>query len=334
MAGAKAGGAELFFERLAIAQGQAGEIVLPVIRADAEREQRLREGGLEPRSFAFGGALDLLTKRRVGKCLRAFAPDITVAWMGRAAQMTPPGDYVLAGRLGGYYDLARFKDCRYLLANTAGLKKWIIGQGFDAGRVFVVPNFVADHRGAVAADLPVPAGCKIVLGLGRLHRNKGFDVLIAALTRLPESVHAVIAGSGPEGEDLRTLAARAGLSQRVHFLGWRQDVANLMAAADVFVCSSRSEVLGNMVLDAFSAQKPVVATMADGPMELIEPGKNGVLVPVDSAIALAAGIEGVLDMPVQADAMAKAGRAVFEARYSEIAVLAAWRQTLAGLVAA
>jgi glycosyltransferase involved in cell wall biosynthesis len=160
--------------------------------------------------------------------------------------------------------------------------------------------------------------------LGRLHRNKGFDLLLGAISRLP-GVHAAIAGDGPERVALERLAKHAGVADRVHFLGWREDTAALLAACDVLVCPSRSEVLGNVVLEAFSARRPVVASMAEGPRELIEPGRNGVLVAQESAIALAAGIEGVLRNPGQTAAMVQAARGRYEEMFSEEAVVRRWR---------
>ena len=130
---------------------------------------------------------------------------------------------------------------------------------------------------------------------------------------------------------MQTLAQQAGIADRVHFLGWREDVPALLAACDVLVCPSRVEPLGNAVLDGFSAARPVVAAASDGPRLLIDPGRTGVLVPVDSGVALAAGVEGVLADPVRAAAMAQAGRAMFEATYAEAAVLAEWRRFLSSV---
>jgi glycosyltransferase involved in cell wall biosynthesis len=92
------------------------------------------------------------------------------------------------------------------------------------------------------------------------------------------------------------------------------------------VCPSRAEPLGNVVLEAFSAGKPVVAAMAEGPAWLLGGGQRGVLVPVESGIALAAGIEGMLGNPDMAARMAAAGRTHFEAAFSEASVVASWRQ--------
>jgi len=328
MAGAAAGGAELFFERLCAGLADAGDEVLPVIRRDAGRAARLRAAGLAPVQLGFGGALDFWTRGRIARRLAAFAPRVAVAWMGRAARHAPAGPWVLVGRLGGYYDLRQFARCDHLVANTPALVEWIRGQEiFPAARVHYVPNFSADFWGAAPARLNVPPGAQLVLAMGRLHRNKGFDILIAAVSRLP-GVHAAIAGDGPERVALERLAQHAGVAERVHFLGWRVDAGALLAACDVLVCPSRSEPLGNVILEAFSARRPVVAAMAEGPRSLIESGRNGVLVARESAIALAAGIEGVLNNPGRSAAMVEAARRRFEADFCEAAVLAQWRDFL------
>jgi glycosyltransferase involved in cell wall biosynthesis len=325
MAGALEGGAERFYERLIPALSRAGDSILPVIRHHGERATRLRQAGAPPAELPFGGRLDVLTRPRLALSLRRFAPRVVFAWMGRAARHAPVGPWVLVGRLGGYYNLARFARCDHLVANTAGVADWITGQGFPAARVHVLPNFVPVLFGARAAVLPVPAGAKVILSMGRLHRAKGHDVLLAALTRLP-GVHAVIAGEGPERGALEALARRAGVADRAHFLGWRHDTAELLAACDVLVCPSRQEPLGNQVLEAFSAGRPVVAAMAEGPAALLAGGQRGILVPVDSGIALAAGIEAMLNNPAMAQNSAAAGRAYVQAHYSESAVVQAWRE--------
>jgi glycosyltransferase involved in cell wall biosynthesis len=324
MAGARAGGAELFYERFCAALAGIGDDVLPVIRLDGARAARLRAEGLAPVQFGFGGAADFWTRPLLARALRRFAPRVAVAWMGRAARHAPVGDWVLVGRLGGYYDLRQFARCDHLVGNTAGVADWIVKQGFPAARVHVLANFVPDLAGSPPAMLPVPPGAPLVLAMGRLHRAKGFDLLIGAVSRLA-GVHLAIAGEGPERDGLVRLARHAGVAERVHFLGWRQDRAALLAAATVLVCSSRSEPLGNVILEAFSARVPVVASMAEGPRGLIESGRTGVLVAPESAIALAAGIEGVLRDGRQRAAMVAAARSVYEARFATGPVLADWR---------
>ncbi len=330
MAGAATGGAELFFERFCAALARAGDEVLPVIRRDPARAARLVQAGLAPVQLGFGGVADVWTGWRARRVLQRFAPEVAIAWMGRAARHTPAGSWTLVGRLGGYYDLRRFAHCDHLVGNTQAMVDWIVGQGFPPARVHLLGNFCPDLAGAAPSVLPVPQGAPVVLAMGRLHRNKGFDILLAAISRLP-GVHAVIAGEGPERVPLERLAAHAGVAGRVHFLGWRADTAGLLAASTLLACPSRSEPLGNVVLDAFSAGRPVVASIAEGPRALIESGRTGVLVAGDSAIALAAGIESVLQRPAQAAAMAEAARARYEADFAEAPVVARWRDFLASV---
>jgi glycosyltransferase involved in cell wall biosynthesis len=324
MAGAHQGGAELFYERLLPALHDAGETVLPIIRRNESRAARLTEAGTPPLQRGFGGRLDLLTRLRLRRDLTRFAPRTAIVWMGRAARHTPAGAWVLIGRLGGTYDLRQFAHCDHLVGNTPGMVAWIRAQGFPAHRTHLLPNFAPDVAGAAPAALPVPPGARTILAMGRLHRAKGFDVLIAAMTRLP-AIHAIIAGDGPERAALTDLAARAGIAARTHFLGWRTDTASLLAACDLLVCPSRHEPLGNVILEAFSASRPVVAATAEGPSWLLEGGTRGILVPAESGIALSAAIEAMLANPDMAARMAAAGRAHFETHFAQAPVVRAWQ---------
>ncbi|MCX7384382.1 MAG: glycosyltransferase [Alphaproteobacteria bacterium] len=329
MAGAEHGGAELFYERLCLAQARAGDAVLPVIRRNPARAELLRAEGMAPVELSFGTALDLLTRPRIARALREFAPRVAVAWMSRAAMHVPRGDWVNVGRLGGYYDLRYYKRCDHLVGNTRGIAAWLREQGWPAERAHYLPNFVNDFADTAPASDLRPAR-PLLLGLGRLHPDKGFDTLIRAMSHLPGAMLA-IAGTGPEEGNLRALAAREGVAERVDFLGWRRDAGALLRAADVFVCSSRVEPLGNMVIEAWSARRPVVAVAADGPRELIRDGADGLLVPHEDPAALAGGIARALDDAPLAARLAAAGRARFEAEFAEATVLEQWRGFLAAV---
>ncbi|OYV58729.1 MAG: hypothetical protein B7X01_03520 [Acidiphilium sp. 21-62-4] len=105
----------------------------------------------------------------------------------------------------------------------------------------------------------------------------------------------------------------------------------MLKAADLFVSSSRHEPLGNMVLEAFSAQTPVLAAAAEGPRETIRDHVDGILVPIDDAAALARAARMLLASPAQRAALAAAGRARFEAEFAAAPVVATWRATLSRL---
>ncbi len=335
MAGARDGGAELFYERMCVAQAGAGETVLPVIRSEPARAARLAAAGLEPVGLRFGGPLDLLTRPRIARTLRAFRPDIAMTWMSRASMHAPRGPWVLVGRLGGYYDPKYFRACNHLVGNTHGIVAWLRARGIAESRTHYLPNFVDDCAGtapAARASLGIPADAPMLLGLGRLHRDKGFDIALRALARLP-GAHLAIAGSGPEEAALRSLAASLGVAGRAHFLGWRRDAGALLAACDVFLCSSRGEPLGNMVLEAWSARRPVVALAALGPAELIAADETGILVPLEDEAALAAALARVLAGRDLAQRLAAAGRERYERDFMQAPVLAAWRRLFEQLIA-
>lgn len=328
MAGAAAGGAELFFERLCMAQAAHGVPVLPVIRRNAERAARLNNANVPPLQLAFGGRLDLRTGPRLRRALQAFAPRVTIAWMNRAARFTPRGDWVLAGRLGGYYDLAYYRRCTHLIGNTRGLQAWMIGQGWDEKRVHYLPNFATD----LACTPPrwpaqVPEGAPFLLALGRLHTNKAFDVLIRSLRHVPH-IPLVIAGEGPERAALEELARREGVHARVFMPGWAVDPGALIRACSALVCPSRHEPLGNVVIEGFSAARPVVAAASQGPTELITHGHNGLLAPLEDATALAAALNEVLESPALAHDLAQAGRETYEGTFAPEPVLRAWQDFL------
>ncbi|MFM2149016.1 MAG: hypothetical protein RLZZ187_1322 [Pseudomonadota bacterium] len=328
MAGAAQGGAEAFFERLALAQARRGLDVLAVIRREEGRALRLTAGGLAPIQLGFGGPFDLMTAPRLRAALEGFRPQVVVAWMNRAARFARAASrgspWTLVGRLGGQYDLSYYRGCDLLVANTRGLCDWIEGQGWPRQRLRHLPNFAADLAGAAPAALPIPAGARILLAMGRLHPNKDFPTLLRAMAQLPGDVHLALAGDGPDRAALETLARELGLGARVAFLGWRQDIGALLAATTMLIVPSRIEPLGNVVLEGFSAARPVVAAAADGPRELIEHGRTGMLTPIGDDAALATAIGMLLADPARAAAIGAAGRAAFETDHAEAPVLAAW----------
>ncbi|MFD0390187.1 glycosyltransferase [Tistrella bauzanensis] len=237
----------------------------------------------------------------------------------------PDGRFRSRGTAGGYYDLKNYRGADHLVGNTRDIVAYLRRKGVPAERSHYVPNFVD------ATPMPpeprsrwgTPDDAPLILGLGRLHPNKGFDVLIRAVAQVPRA-HLWLAGVGSLEDDLRELARGLGITDRVSFLGWRTDVAALYAAADVFVCSSRHEPLGNIVLEAWAHGVPVVAAASQGPSELIAHGANGLLVPVDHDAAMAASIETVLRETRLRETMIAGGRTAYERNFTEAAVVGAY----------
>jgi glycosyltransferase involved in cell wall biosynthesis len=314
LAGAPHGGAERFFERLVPALAETGIEQRVLLRSDARRQAALEAAGVvDLHPLRFGNRLDLLTRLAFRRQVRAFDPDIVFSWMSRATAMAPKSPlgrhrFVRVARLGGYYDLKYYRDCDFLVGDTEAIVDYLTRQGWPAERAVYLPNFVDSKRGTALsrAELQVPAGVPLLLGLGRLHPNKGYDILIDALAQLP-GPHLLLAGAGPERNALHRRAAERGVAARVHFLGWRDDLGALMASADLFVHPARQEPLGNVILEAWAHGRPVVASAADGPRSLIEDGVTGLLAPIEQPLALANRIAEALADPAAMDGMAAAG---------------------------
>ena len=327
IAGAEMGGAEAYFVRLVLALARAGLEQRVVMRRDARRAAALGAGGIAPVELAFGGYFDISTRHAFAREIDSFRPDLVLTWMGRATlhcpERTPARRFVHAARLGGYYDLAYYRRCNHLVGNTRDIVAYCIAQGWPRNRVHYLPNFVdvAPTPPVARETCATPGGVPIVLALGRLHENKAFDVLIRAMVRLP-GVFLWLAGEGPRERKLRDLARSLGVADRVRFLGWRDDVAALLAAADVLACPSRIEPLGNVIIEAWAHGKPVVAAAAAGPRALIEPERSGLLVPVGDEAALADAIGRVLADRTLATRLVEGGRAAHEREFTETAVVA------------
>jgi glycosyltransferase involved in cell wall biosynthesis len=163
----------------------------------------------------------------------------------------------------------------------------------EADRLTIVPNGVADAffttRGTGLREaLGVPLDAGLAGMFGRLDPHKGHEVLLRAMTRLPDTAHAVLVGGEAFAdsfarvrgypERLRALVAELGLGPRVHFLGHREDIAALISQCDVVVVPSTAlESAPRAIAEAQAAGRAVVGSRIGGIPELVEPGVTGLL---------------------------------------------------------
>jgi glycosyltransferase involved in cell wall biosynthesis len=169
-----------------------------------------------------------------------------------------------------------------------------------------------------------PSGGPVVISVGRLFGIKGFDLLLTAWAKVlrhhPEA-HLVIAGDGSIRESLLAQAATLGIVGRVTLLGQRDDVPELLRAADIYVSSSRSEGMSNAILEALASGLPVVATRAGAEDDIIDDGVTGLLIPTENAAAIASGLTALLDDPARRRDMAQRARARVLADFQVSAVV-------------
>ena len=140
----------------------------------------------------------------------------------------------------------------------------------------------------------------LILGVGRLIRDKNFGLLLKAFKRLNEELSArlIILGEGRERSRLERLSKRLGVQERVAFPGFKTNPYRYMAASDLVALSSDREGFGNVLVEAMACGTPVVSTNCrSGPSEILEEGKWGSLVPVGNALELARAIQSTLNDP-------------------------------------
>ena len=294
------GGAEKFFLRLTSALADAGKEVVCVTKPRSELNAMLSPAVVSEH-LPMRSQWDYLSRWRLRRLIRSHRPAIVQTYMGRATSIATglSGDVKHIARLGGYYRLRVYKHAHHLVGNTRGICDYLVAQGRPKEEVSYIGNFVSTiaplseaGRRKLRQEMQLDENAYVVISMGRLHRNKAFDVLLRAFARLIRrptacvDLHLVILGAGPERSALNELVGELSLVDRVHMPGWVNEPESYLQAADLFVCPSRHEPLGNVILEAWNAGLPVVAADAAGPSELIADGMDGILVAREDPDAL------------------------------------------------
>ncbi|MFH2072197.1 MAG: glycosyltransferase [Actinomycetota bacterium] len=303
----------------------------------------LRRAGVEVRSLGLRSRWDPRAGSELADVLRELGSDLVHSHMKHAdlvaARAATTLDLPMVSSLhvmeDGVGGLGRFKrrlamrardrSAVRILAVSGALREWYLGlSGRDPSTVLVLhngvpapPDYPPGHRAAVRASLGVPDDSVMAVTVVILRPGKGVDDLLAAAAALPPEpdIRFVIAGSGPEENRLRSEAGRLGLlGERVLFPGFTEDVAGLLAAADLLVHPSHADALATAVIHGMAAGLPVVATDVGGTGEIVEPG-HGVLVPAGDPEALGAAIGELAGDPPRRQAMSETARERFAAEF-------------------
>jgi len=322
MAGAEEGGAENIMLESVLALAEAGHVQHIVTRPENTfRLGKFAAAGIGVDTARFNPAWPFATHRTISAAIAAFRPDVIEYWMGRAGQFAPAAHRARSlAWYGGYYKLARFRNCDWHVGLTIDLLRHIREQGVSAERSAIIHTY-ADFEGAAPAcraSLNTPAGAPVALALARLHQKKGLDTLLSAAARLAD-LYVWIAGDGPLEAELKAQCSALGLDDRVRFLGWRNDRGALLAACDVVAFPSRYEPFGTVIVDAWAARRPLVAADAVGPAAYVKDGVNGLLVAKNDIDALAAALGRVIHDRSLAARLISGGRASYEAQFTKAA---------------
>jgi glycosyltransferase involved in cell wall biosynthesis len=212
---------------------------------------------------------------------------------------------------------------RYVMISRSALRYAREVRRLPAAQLALVPNGIdlayleAGRESARQARvrLGVGEGGPVIGFAGRLAPQKGLETLLDALARLPEA-RLLVAGSGPLEAEARAIVTVRGLSKRVRFLGFLNDVRPLYCACDVYVQPSRREAFGLAAAEAAALGAPVIASDVGGLRDVVVAGVSGILVAPDAPVALATALATLLADPSRARQMGDAGRQHIRANFA------------------
>jgi glycosyltransferase involved in cell wall biosynthesis len=337
--------------------------LLPHLARDTEPSLVLLRGGELAERFAEVaptrvidkfGKLDPICLGRLVVALRAARPDVVHTWGSTANLWGPLAAWLAAagrvvvsdvsidawkGRLLRTADRWVYARADLVTGKSAAVVAASAGRGARLERTAVVPNVVAVPRRPAGPPDRTPG---LVLFLGRLHPDKGPDLLVEAVAAIAETLpelQVVIAGPARQPVERRlagqviAMVNAAGLADRVRLVGPVDDPASLLRRAAVLALPSRTEGSPNAVLEAMAHGTPVVATAVGGVPDLLDGGRLGRLVAPGDAAAFGRALAEVIRDPDAAAAVAARARSVVEQEYSIESVSRRWaeiyRQVLA-----
>lgn len=226
---------------------------------------------------------------QIAAIVRHVRPEVLHAQAGKAATVWRtlrrmfPGIACVGTQHGKQRNLAPYLAMDRVITVSAAL-----AERYPPGRATVVhnglrlpPPTAPEAIRALRAELAAGSARPLLIAVGRLDAVKGFDILLRALAGL--DARLVLVGDGDERASLETLAGTLGVAGQVNFLGWRQDIPALLAAADLCVIASRSEGFPLVMVEALHAGTPLVSTDVSGVRELLP---ADLLAPVEDAPAL------------------------------------------------
>ena len=300
------GGAERCVRELALRlDGRRFSTEVAWLSGEGPLAAGLDEAGVPAHPLRMAGKWDLTAVARLARLLRARRPDVLhtflfhANFLGRvAAALTRVPVVISSARVAerrtrwhGWLDAWTSFLIDAEVAVSEAVRAFQQTAGVPARKLSVIPNGVDVSRfehaapALLRAELNIPAQVPLFLYMGRLDPQKGLSYLLRAFAQT-KGIHLALAGDGPQRADLQRMAASPGLAGRVHFLGFQDDVPELLAAADVVVLPSLWEGMPNVLLEAAAARRPVIATDVEGVRDIVEDGVTGLIVSSGDATGL------------------------------------------------
>ncbi|MDE0144512.1 MAG: glycosyltransferase [Nitrospira sp.] len=329
----KDGGAERFFVNLVNALGERGVEQRFIIRPRRSWRREIEAlGPIIENHYRYISFSSLLLPWRVRRMLRQWQPDAIMAWMTRAARLIPdwPGAVKLA-RIGNFPPhLRHFSRCDALVGNMPGIRSHCKDLGWTRP-VHTISNFPREVSPVpvARAALGTPDDVFLISGAGRFLPRKGHDLLIRVTAQIPDAWLWLI-GDGQERRTLEKLAHKVGIADRTRFVGWVEEPIHYVAATDVFGMPSRYEPLGNVILEAWQAGVPVVATRSEGPSWYMTDSENGLLVDIDDLDAFVAAVRRLHNDYGLAETLVAGGRKQLEETFNKNRIVDQYLDLFAG----
>jgi glycosyltransferase involved in cell wall biosynthesis len=196
--------------------------------------------------------------------------------------------------------------------------------GWDRG-VEMISNFTYAKAAepVTRSEVDTPEDAFVVSTMGRFVPRKGMDVLIKSMS-LNNGMYLWIAGDGEEADTLKALATKLGVMDRIRFLGWQKNPNKFVAASDCFAAASSHEPLGNIILEAWAQNVPVVSTRSEGPSWFMTHDEDGLMVDIGDAEGFAKAFTRIQENPQMAERLAQNGMKTLNTTFSKEAITDAY----------
>lgn len=322
-------------------------IVLMYMRGATDTEFQItkwaREKGLTIHEVLEHKKLDFGNLRQIHRLIRRYAIDIYHArdyktcFIGYLLSKINPRMRLVFTAHGWVVDSTRqklytwlnlysLKKYHKMIAVSEATKQLMLDSGIDEKKIVVVHNAIdvdtwkrENITSTIREELPISSPSKIVGVIGRLRWEKDLTTTLKVAEKViqerPDTYFFLI-GDGPDREELEQQVQQMGLSEKILFLGFREDVMNIYAALDVFASTSLTEGTPNTVLEALAMKVPIVHTDVGGVHEMIQDGYDGILCQVGDIDEISQAILSILNNEEKARSLREQGRQTVCTKFS------------------
>ncbi len=286
-----------------------------------------REHDISVKIFPMKNIFDLRVIKQLNKYIKKSKPHIIhthgfrANFIGRLANIGDDTPVITTVHSSMYYDYSnRAKKIFYhridkltrpltnkYIAVSEALKKELEGDGISCNRIEMVYNGLSldfplnkEVTPYIREELGIESDVPLLISIGRLESVKNHKMLLDIFATLKQNnikYHGLIVGDGSLLTELKEISKSLNIDDRVHFLGFREDIYELLTESDLFLLTSTMEGFGVTLLEAMAAHTPVVVTEVGGMQEIVKLANNGYVVPVDDIVQFVARVEAILAQP-------------------------------------